>query len=193
MSISVEPTELPEVRLVIPRVFGDARGFFKETFHAGKYGEAGLPERFVQDNHSRSARGVLRGLHYQLHQPQGKLVWAVRGAIFDVAVDIRRGSPRFGRWAGRLLTGDNHHQLYIPPGFAHGFYVLSDMVDVMYKCTDLYAPDDEYGLAWNDPAVAIEWPLEGEPLLSDKDRAFADLPAIPEAHLPEYVPSDRSR
>ena len=138
--MKVIATELPEVLLIEPRVFGDPRGFFMETYQEAHYREAGILERFVQDNHSRSQRGVLRGLHYQLVQPQGKLVWVTRGQVFDVAVDIRRGSPTFGRWKGGILDDSNHHQLYIPPGFAHGFCVLSEEADFFYKCTDYYNP-----------------------------------------------------
>lgn len=167
--MKVSPTGHPEVLLIEPDVFRDTRGFFMETFHAGKFRQHGLPETFVQDNHSRSTRGVLRGLHYQLEHPQGKLVRAATGEIFDVAVDIRKGSPHFGKWAAAVLSEENSHQLYIPPGFAHGFCVLSEQADFMYKCTDLYAPGDEYGIAWNDPAIGIEWPAL-DYLLSDKDQ-----------------------
>jgi len=165
------PTSIPDVLLIEPKVFGDARGFFFESFNARAFRDAtGLDEIFVQDNHSRSARGVLRGLHYQIRQPQGKLVRVVRGAVFDVAVDLRRASPSFGRWAGVELSEDNHRQLWIPPGFAHGFIVLSESADFLYKTTDYYAPEHERCLAWNDPAVGIEWPLDAPPLLSGKDR-----------------------
>ncbi|MCK0511576.1 dTDP-4-dehydrorhamnose 3,5-epimerase [Aromatoleum buckelii] len=165
------PTSIPDVLLMEPKVFGDARGFFFESFNARAFRDAtGLDETFVQDNHSRSARGVLRGLHYQIRQPQGKLVRVVRGAVFDVAVDLRRASPTFGRWAGVELSEDNHRQLWIPPGFAHGFVVLSESADFLYKTTDYYAPEHERCLAWNDPAVGIEWPLDVPPLLSGKDR-----------------------
>jgi len=172
--MKVTPTELPEVLLIEPDVFGDTRGFFMESFHAEKYGKLGLPQQFVQDNHSRSSRGVLRGLHYQLRQPQGKLVRVAAGEVFDVAVDIRTGSPRFGQWTGVVLSEDNHRQMYIPPGFAHGFCVLSEMADFLYKCTDYYAPDDEHGIIWNDPDIGIEWP-DIKYLLSDKDRTHAKL------------------
>ena len=178
-------TAIPEVKLVEPRVFEDDRGFFLETFHAGRFAEHGLPSEFVQDNHSRSRRGVLRGLHYQLRRPQGKLVGVARGEIFDVAVDIRRGSPTFGRWAGAVLSESNHHMLWVPPGFAHGFFTLSDVADVIYKCTALYEPADDRGVLWSDPAIGIEWP-GADPILSDKDRALRTLDA---AHddLPEYA------
>lgn len=161
-------TEIPGLLIIEPRVFGDHRGFFMETYHARRYREAGLPERFVQDNHSRSRRGVLRGLHYQLIQPQGKLVGVARGEVFDVAVDIRCGSPTFGRWVGCILDDRDHRQFYVPPGFAHGFCVLSEEADFVYKCTDYYHPQSERGIIWNDPAIGIEWPAL-EVALSDKD------------------------
>ena len=173
-----QPTAIPDVLIIEPRVFGDSRGFFFESFNARAFREAtGLDAQFVQDNHSRSARGVLRGLHYQIRQPQGKLVRVVRGAVFDVAVDLRRRSPSFGRWEGVELSEENHRQLWIPPGFAHGFVVLSESADFLYKTTDYYAPEHERCLAWNDPAVGVEWPLDGAPQLSAKDRdgrALAD-------------------
>jgi len=164
------PTDIPEVLVIEPQVFGDARGFFCETYHRQKFADAGLDVTFVQDNHSRSSRGVLRGLHYQIRQPQGKLLSVMAGEIFDVAVDVRRSSPTFGRWVAVRLSADTHRMIYVPPGFAHGFLVLSDIADVCYKCTDLYAPGHERTLLWNDPAVGIEWPLAGEPQLSEKDR-----------------------
>jgi len=177
------PTNHPELLLIEPDVHRDARGFFLESYHASRYADLGIPDVFVQDNHSRSGCAVLRGLHYQLDHPQGKLVRVVSGRIFDVAVDIRKGSPYFGRWTGIELSGENQHQLYIPPGFAHGFCVLSEQVDFLYKCTDYYVPGDEYGIAWNDPALAIAWP-EMDYLLSDKDRNY---PLLAEAeHLPTY-------
>jgi dTDP-4-dehydrorhamnose 3,5-epimerase len=181
--MKVIATELPEVLLIEPRVFGDPRGFFMETYQEAHYREAGILERFVQDNHSRSQRGVLRGLHYQLVQPQGKLVWVTRGQVFDVAVDIRRGSPTFGRWKGGILDDSNHHQLYIPPGFAHGFCVLSEEADFFYKCTDYYNPQSENGILWNDPDIGIEWPVQ-EVMLSDKD---ARLPRLAQ-QAPEKLP-----
>jgi dTDP-4-dehydrorhamnose 3,5-epimerase len=165
------PTEIPEVVIVESRVFTDERGSFRETWHARKLAEAGLDVQFVQDNHSQSRRGVLRGLHYQIQQPQGKLIDVVRGAIFDVAVDLRRSSPTFGRWAGCTLNAGEGRMLYVPPGFAHGFYVLSDVADVCYKCTDFYAPQHERTLLWNDPDVGIEWPIDGPPVISAKDAA----------------------
>ncbi|MCA9117553.1 MAG: dTDP-4-dehydrorhamnose 3,5-epimerase [Planctomycetaceae bacterium] len=167
--MEVTPTALPEVLLIEPRVFEDARGFFKETWESRRYTAAGIPD-FVQDNCSRSCRGTLRGLHYQIQHPQGKLVQVFKGEIFDVAVDLRKNSPNFGKWTGARLSETNHRQLYVPPGFAHGFCVLSDVADVFYKCTDIYAPQHERTLAWNDPTVGVEWPLDIEPILSAKDQ-----------------------
>jgi len=164
----VMPLDHPEVLLVEPDVFPDARGFFIETYHAEKYTQQGLPVEFLQDNHSRSVGGVLRGLHYQLNRPQGKLVRVVTGEVFDVAVDIRQGSPLFGKWVGAVLSEENQQQMYIPPGFAHGYCTLSAQADFLYKCTDLYVPGDEYGIAWDDPDIAVEWP-QLDYLLSDKD------------------------
>jgi dTDP-4-dehydrorhamnose 3,5-epimerase len=183
--MQVTPTTHPEVLLIEPVVFSDARGFFLETFHADKYRAAGLPVSFVQDNHSHSGAGVLRGLHYQLRRPQGKLVRVVNGCVYDVAVDIRRGSPRFGEWVGIELSADNRRQLYVPPGFAHGFCVLGASADFLYKCTDVYVPDDEYGIAWDDPELGIDWP-HIDLVLSDKDRV---LPRLRDStYLPEYRP-----
>jgi dTDP-4-dehydrorhamnose 3,5-epimerase len=187
MTIKVSETTLPGVLIIEPRVFQDARGFFLETFHEEKYGPLGINKTFVQDNHSHSAKGTLRGLHYQLKQPQGKLIYVVRGEIFDVAVDVRRGSPTFGYWAGATLSSENKKQIYIPEGFAHGFYVLSDGADVIYKCTDFYAPGDEYGLLWSDPEIKINWPLEGSPILSEKDSRYPALNKLAEAYLPLYI------
>ena len=170
------PTALPEVLLFEPKVFGDARGIFLESWNARPFRElTGLDVDFVQDNHSRSVRGVLRGLHYQLQQPQGKLVRVVRGRVFDVAVDLRRSSPRFGCWAGVELSEDDHRQLWVPPGFAHGFLVLSESADFLYKTTDYYAPAHERCIAWNDPQIGIDWPLDGAPLLSAKDAQGVSL------------------
>ena len=170
--MQVIATDLPEVMIIEPKVFGDARGFFFESFNARAFAEAtGVALPFVQDNHSRSAQGVLRGLHYQIQQAQGKLVRVVRGSVFDVAVDVRRSSPNFGRWVGVELSEDNHRQLWVPPGFAHGFLVLSASADFLYKTTDYYAPEHERCVLWNDPAIGIDWPLPGEPLLSGKDQA----------------------
>ena len=168
--MKVTPTRLPQVLLLEPRVFGDSRGFFFESWNERDFAHAGIHARFVQDNHSRSAKGVLRGLHYQLHRPQGKLIRVISGEIFDVAVDIRRGSPGFGKWEGVRLAAESHRMLWIPAGFAHGFCVLSDLADVLYKATDYYAPEHERTLAWNDRGIGVLWPLEGEPLMSDKDR-----------------------
>jgi len=167
--MNVLPTVHPEVLLIEPDVYADPRGFFMETFHVKKFAEAGLPEAFLQDNHSHSVRGVLRGLHYQLQHPQGKLVRVVNGEVLDVAVDIRKGSPRFGQWVSLTLSAENRRQLYVPPGFAHGYCTVSEQADFLYKCTDVYTPGDEYGIAWDDPALAIEWPPL-DILLSDKDR-----------------------
>ena len=165
------PLAIAEVVLIEPKVFGDARGFFFESFNQKAFNEAtGSYHQFVQDNHSRSAKGVLRGLHYQIQQPQGKLVRVVRGAVLDVAVDIRKSSPTCGQWVAEELSEDNHRQLWVPPGFAHGFVVLSDMAEFLYKTTDYYAPQFERSIAWNDPALAIDWRLQGaQPLLSAKD------------------------
>lgn len=163
--------------LIKPDVFGDSRGFFMESWHRKKFAEAGLDVDFVQDNHSRSSRSVLRGLHYQLKQPQGKLVRVVTGVVFDVAVDIRRGSPTFGQWVGSELSEENQRQLYVPPGFAHGFCVMSDTADFLYKCTDFYAPEYEHGVLWNDPVIGIDWPgIDFK--VSDKDarnRLLSDM------------------
>lgn len=169
--MQVIQTALPDVLIIEPKVFGDSRGFFMESYNARRFREVtGLDVDFVQDNHSRSGKGVLRGLHYQIRQPQGKLVRVVRGSVFDVAVDLRRNSPAFGKWAGVELSEDNHRQLWIPPGFGHGFLVLSESADFLYKATDYYAPEHERCVRWDDPAVAIAWPLDGEPVLSAKDR-----------------------
>jgi len=184
--MKVIATELPGILLLEPQVFGDARGFFMETWQAARYREAGMPERFVQDNHSRSRRGVLRGLHYQLTQPQGKLVWVTRGAVFDVGVDIRRGSPSFGRWYGCVLDDLNHRQLYIPPGFAHGFCVLSEEADFFYKCTDYYHPSSERGIAWDDSEIGIAWPIRDGIALSAKDQRNGPLAAQRPEDLPVY-------
>ena len=167
--MNVIPTELPEVLIVEPKVFGDSRGFFFEAFRADRFAEAGLPTIWMQDNLSRSQKNVVRGLHFQIEQPQAKLVRCLRGAIYDVAVDVRRCSPSFGKWVGVELSEENHRAVYIPVGFAHGFCVLSDLADVEYKCTDLYAPQHERSLLWNDPAVGVRWPLDGEAILSPKD------------------------
>ncbi len=168
--MNIMPTAIPDVLIIEPKVFGDERGFFFESFNQKTWEEkTGLKTAFVQDNHSRSAKNVLRGLHYQIKQPQGKLVRAIAGEVFDVAVDIRRGSPTFGTWVGEILSAANKRQLWIPPGFAHGFVVLSAMAEFLYKTTDYWAPEYERGIIWNDPDLAIEWPFEGEPILAKKD------------------------
>lgn len=178
------PTSIPDVVRVLPRVFADDRGFFLEAWNRRTFAEGGIDAAFVQDNHSRSRRGTLRGLHYQIRQPQGKLVRVIRGAVYDVAVDIRRSSPTFGRWVGVTLTEENKELLWLPPGFAHGFYVVSDVAEFEYKCTDFYAPEHERTIAWDDPELAIAWPLEpgAAPTLSDKDRhgtPFRDADTYP--------------
>jgi dTDP-4-dehydrorhamnose 3,5-epimerase len=180
--MNVKDTPLAGLLVIEPRVFRDERGMFWETYHARRYAEAGIADPFVQDNASRSVKGALRGLHYQLKRPQGKLVWVVRGEVFDVAVDIRKSSPTFGKWYGLRLSGDEPKQLYIPPGFAHGFCVLSESAEFAYKCTNLYAPDDERGIMWNDPDIGIDWPV-AEPRLSPKDQRFARLRDVPPADL----------
>jgi dTDP-4-dehydrorhamnose 3,5-epimerase len=176
MSVRVVPTALAEVKILEPRVFGDARGFFFESFNARDFArQVAAGFEFVQDNHSRSAKGVLRGLHYQIHHAQGKLVRVVEGEVFDVAVDLRRSSPNFGKWAGAVLSGDNHRQIWVPPGFAHGFVVLSESAQFLYKTTDFWYPEHERCLLWNDPAIGIEWPLDFEPVLAAKDAAGRSL------------------
>lgn len=176
-------TEIPEVRIVEPAVYEDARGFFFESYQERKFAEGGIPERFVQDNHSCSRGPILRGLHAQRQHPQGKLVRVVRGEIYDVAVDIRRSSPTYRRFVGVRLSAENRRQLYVPPGFAHGFAVLSDEAEVVYKCTDFYHPEDEVTILWNDPSLAIPWPLS-QPILSEKDRNGRPLAEL-EPLLPE--------
>lgn len=168
--MKVEPTSIPEVLVIEPKLFGDARGLFLESWNARAFEAAGIAAKFVQDNHSRSAKNVLRGLHYQLRQPQGKLVRVTAGEIFDVAVDLRRSSPTFGRWTGMKLDASAPRMLWIPAGFAHGFVVLSEHAEVQYKATDYYAPEHERTVLWSDPALGISWPLAGAPVLSDKDR-----------------------
>ena len=174
------PQSIPEVILFEPKVFGDARGFFLESWNRKVFAAHGLDLDFVQDNHSRSGKGVLRGLHYQLNDPQGKLVRVTQGRVFDVAVDMRRSSPHFGQWTGHELSADNHHMLWIPPGFAHGFLVLSESADFLYKTTAFYAPQWDRGVRWDDPDIGVEWPLEGVPVLSDKDRI---LPLLKNAEV----------
>lgn len=185
MSLKVLQTAIPDVLIVEPVVFGDARGFFKETYHEKKYIGAGIPVRFNQDNHSRSGKGVLRGLHYQLNSPQAKLVSVVKGAVFDVAVDIRRGSPWFGKWTGTVLTEQNHRQMFIPEGFAHGFCVLGEYADFMYKCSSFFDPEDDRGILWCDPQIGIEWKVH-QPVVSEKDRALPCLKDVAEELLPVY-------
>jgi len=182
--VNVIPTELPGVLIVEPIVFADERGFFLETYRQERYAAAGIPERFVQDNHSRSLPRTLRGLHYQLTHPQGKLVRCVRGAVFDVAVDIRRGSPTFGRWVGIELSEDNKRQVYIPPGFAHGYCAPVVLSEIEYKCTDYYHPEDDRGVRWNDPTLGIVWPIAA-PRLSARDAAQPPL-APDSLALPQY-------
>lgn len=181
--MSVVGTEFPEVVLMVPRVFRDARGYFLETWNRSRESAFGVPERFVQDNVSVSAKGVLRGLHYQHPSGQGKLVMVLAGEVFDVAVDIRAGSPTFGRWTGVTLSSADHRQLYIPPGFAHGFVVTSESAIFSYKCTDFYAPQHEGSVAWDDPEIGIEWPVRS-PILASKDREAPRLRAIAADRLP---------
>jgi len=170
--MNIIKTEIPDVLIIEPKVFGDARGFFYESFNARTFtATTGLSPTFVQDNHSRSAKNVLRGLHYQIKQPQGKLVRVVAGEVFDVAVDLRKNSPTFGKWAGSTLSAENKRMLWVPEGFAHGFLVLSDSADFLYKTTDYYAPEHERCVVWNDPDIGIRWPLGGEPILAAKDLA----------------------
>lgn len=173
--MKIIPSRLPEVLVIEPKVFGDARGFFFESWNERDFEKAGIGTRFVQDNHSRSARNVVRGLHFQVRQPQGKLVRVTVGEIFDVAVDIRRSSPNFGKWVGTRLSADNKTTMWIPPGFAHGFAVLSGVAEVLYKTTDYYAPEFERAILWNDPDIGIDWPLSGAPVLSAKDAAGMPL------------------
>ncbi len=176
--MKVEKTKLPGIVIIEPRIFGDERGFFLESFHEKRYAEqAGIKEKFVQDNCSRSTKGVLRGLHFQKTKPQGKLISVNDGEVFDVAVDIDPESETFGQWVGIILSGKNHLQIYVPPGYAHGFVVVSDSADFQYKCTDFYHPDDEAGIRWNDETIAIDWPIDSAPLISHKD---AQLPTITE-------------
>jgi dTDP-4-dehydrorhamnose 3,5-epimerase len=179
------PTDLPDVLVIEPDVHVDGRGFFLETYHVDRYREHGIEGPFVQDNHSRSVAGTLRGLHLQVRHAQGKLIRVIEGEVFDVAVDVRRGSPTFGRWVGVTLTADNFRQCYVPPGFAHGFCVVSPIAQVEYKATDVYDPASELGIAWNDPALAIQWPVR-EPLLSERDRAYPTLAGLLDK-LPDWI------
>ncbi len=184
--MNVIETELPGVLIIEPNVFGDDRGFFFESFQLDRYSSQNIPKHFVQDNMSRSEQGVLRGLHYQLEQPQGKLVWVTRGKVFDVAVDIRKGSPTFGQHVSVILDDENHRQFYIPPGFAHGFCVMSLEADFYYKCTDYYHAASEKGVMWNDPDLKIDWPTKA-PKLSAKDEVYSSLKAMDPKDLPEYI------
>lgn len=174
--MEITPTRIPDVWVFTPRVFGDDRGYFLETFRSSHFKERGIEKEFVQDNQSKSSQGILRGLHYQLEFPQGKLVRVLSGEVFDVAVDIRRSSPTFGQWVGELLSADNKKQIWVPPGFAHGFYVTSESAEIAYKCTEYYHPEDDHSLLWNDPDIGIEWPLvTPDPVLSDKDKNAKNL------------------
>jgi len=176
--MEVIETSIPDVKLIKPKVFGDERGFFMETWNEKAFREAGINAIFVQDNHSRSVKSTLRGLHYQIKQPQGKLVRCTRGEVFDVAVDLRKSSPTFGQWVGEFLSEENQHQLWVPPGFAHGFLVISETADFQYKCTDFYAPEYERSIHWADSTIGIEWPLDtknSSPLVSQKDSEGAQL------------------
>ena len=175
--MKIVPTTLPDVFVIEPAVFGDERGFFLESYNEQKFAELGLPTRFAQDNHSGSRKGVLRGIHYQIRNPQGKLVRALQGEVFDVAVDLRRDSPSFGQSFGISLTAENRKMLWIPPGFGHGFLVVSEFAEFAYKATDFYSPQYDRTILWNDPALGIEWPIEGEPVLSAKDKAGSLLAA----------------
>ena len=178
-------TALPGVCLIQPKVFLDARGFFLESYHQAKFADLGITDHFVQDNHSRSTRGTLRGLHYQLNRPQAKLCRVVEGEVLDVVVDIRFGSPYFGKWISVVLSTTNHNHIYVPAGFAHGFLVLSESAQFLYKCSDFYDPADERGIVWNDPDINIAWGI-ADPLLSKKDRHFMPLAEIPRQFLPQY-------
>ena len=178
-------TSLPGIYELRPKVFTDSRGFFMETYHRGKFAELGINDLFVQDNHSSSSKGTLRGLHYQLHNPQAKLCRVIEGEAFDVALDIRNGSRTFGRWTGLLLSAREQNQIYIPAGFAHGFVALSEHVQVLYKCSDFYNPADERGILWNDPALRISWGI-ANPLVSEKDARYPTLSSIPVEDLPRY-------
>jgi dTDP-4-dehydrorhamnose 3,5-epimerase len=185
--VRITTLDIPGLLLIEPDLFRDRRGLFCETFHERRYAEAGITERFVQDNYSRSVRGTLRGLHYQEPHAQGKLVMALEGAVYDVVLDIRKGSPTFGKWYGVELSPDNYRQLYIPPGCAHGFCVISEHAAFLYKCTDYYSPGDERGVRWNDPALGISWPVSN-PILSAKDQAYRTLVQM-DVELPQYRPT----
>ena len=189
--MTIIETNLPGVVLIEPKVFPDARGFFYECYHAQRFAECGITARFVQDNHARSSRGTLRGLHFQLLQPQAKLCRVISGAVFDVAVDIRRGSPTFGQWCGAILSEENKRQIFVPRDFAHGYVVLSESAEFLYKCDDFYRPGDQRGIAWNDPQIGIEWPLGeialSDLVLADKDRLAPLLCDVPPELLPIFV------
>jgi len=183
--MKITPTSLPGILIIGPHAFEDKRGFFMETYHQKRYEQSNIRCVFVQDNLSHSVHGILRGLHYQLQYPQAKLVQAINGAIFDVAVDIRQGSSTFGKWVGAYISDQNRHQIFVPEGFAHGFCVLSETADIIYKCTDFYAPDDEGGILWSDPNIGIDWPII-DPMLSDKDSQYPCLKDVPPERLPVY-------
>ena len=185
--MQISETSLPGVLLIQPRVFEDPRGFFMETYRQKMLAEAGIHETFVQDNHSHSSRGVLRGLHYQLRNPQAKLCRVTQGEVLDVAVDVRAGSPNFGKWVSVVLSGENHSQLFIPKGFAHGFVVRSETCDFLYKCSDYFEASDDRGVLWNDPEIGIDWQTP-DPILSEKDRRYRTLAQIPQEDLPRYQP-----
>ncbi|HHH36765.1 MAG TPA: dTDP-4-dehydrorhamnose 3,5-epimerase [Gammaproteobacteria bacterium] len=186
--MNIQETDIPGVLIVEPQIHGDARGWFKETWQARRYAEAGIEGPFVQDNMARSRHGILRGLHLQHPHAQGKLVQVVLGEVFDVAVDVRRGSPHFGRWVGVILSADNHRQLWVPPGFAHGYVVTSSEAIFSYKCTEYYHPETDLSIRWDDPDIGIDWPVVGQPSLSDKDAEALLLKDVPHERLPEYVP-----
>lgn len=186
-TFSVMETRLAGVRIIRPRVFEDSRGFFLESYNQDKFANLGVTDHFVQDNHSRSVKGVLRGLHYQLRNPQAKLCRVIEGRVIDVVVDIRHGSPDFGKWTSAELSAENRHQLYVPKGFAHGFLVLSESAQFLYKCSDFYDPTDEAGVVWNDPDLNITWGAD-DPVLSSKDRWYKRLKEIPPERLPQYEP-----
>lgn len=186
MNLKATRLEIPELLLLEPRVFSDTRGFFLETYHRQKYVDLGVDVTFVQDNHSFSKKDTLRGLHYQLKHAQAKLVYVVRGEVYDIAVDIRRGSPTFGKWVAVILSSENKRQLYVPPGFAHGFCVTSETADVLYKCSDFYSPEDECGISWSDPTLAIPWPTKS-PLLSPKDSTYPTLALAAPDQLPSFT------
>ena len=184
--MDIHTIAIPGIIVIQPKVFGDERGYFFESFQEKRYEAAGIKEHFIQDNFSSSTKGVLRGLHYQLNYPQGKLVTVVKGKVLDVMIDIRVGSPTFGQHYSIILDGERHNQVYVPPGLAHGFYVLTDDVVFAYKCTDVYHPEDEYGVFWNDPTLGVEWGITDEPKLSTKDQKNPLLKDIPAAHLPKF-------